>query len=73
MVSSRAVGASEFVFPFILLPILVQSNFKCLDVWCLHNIVWETVPVVCVLNTKEIVVGRCVPLSCCFGMKSNIV
>ena len=54
-VSSGAVGASKVVFSFILLPVLVQSAFKCLDVWCLDNIVWETVPVACDSKTEEIV------------------
>ena len=39
LVSSWAVGVSKFVFSFILLPVLVQSTFKCLDVWYLDNIV----------------------------------
>ena len=46
-VSSRAVVASEVVFSLIVLPILVQSAFKCLGVWCLNNFVWEIVPVAC--------------------------
>ena len=50
-VSSRAVVASEVVFSLILFPVLVQSAFKCLGVWCLNNFVWETVPVACDLKT----------------------
>ena len=37
LVSSGAVGASKVVFSFIFLPVLVQSTFKCLDVWFLDN------------------------------------
>ena len=36
-VSSGAVGATKVVFSFILLPVLVQSTFECLHVWCLNN------------------------------------
>ena len=46
-VSSRAVVAFEVVFSLILLPVLVQSAFKCLGVWCLNNFVWETVLIAC--------------------------
>ena len=33
LVSSGTVGTSKVVFSFIFLPVLVQSTFKCLDVW----------------------------------------
>ena len=54
-VSSGAVGASKVVFSFTIFPVLVQSTFKYLDVWCLYNIVWETVPIACDSKTEEIV------------------
>ena len=55
-IGSGAVGASEVVFSFKLLPVLAQSTFKCLYIWCLYNILWDTVPVVCDWKTKEVVI-----------------
>ena len=54
---SISIGAISacYVFYSILLPVLIQYIFKYIGVSCLHNTVWETVPVGCNLKAKGIV------------------